>query len=493
MISKTSHKVFVSLIVTIFLGLWAASLAGWTPEVRISEPGTSWYPEIAAQGDTLHVVYTNVAGGDKISYVRSTDGGLTWSEHQVLSDTVGTQLASFPRIVVSDHDIMALWKNGFIEGMRRINIGYSVSHNGGRTWTEPDYIFYPNWEHILYFAASGSDSVINIIFNSNINQELRFYNVRSTDFGESWSDTLELFRSAESGLMDMATYEDIFHCVWYGNFNGSRPWETYFIRSIDGGINWSDNIPLVPIDNHSSRWPSISADNSGNLAFCWTDFRYSPSGWTGDLFIKYSFDSGENWTEETQITFLHEDGYPDVFWDTDTVHVVWERGGQRSIFYLRSTDGGLTWGDEQRLDNDPSRSYWPRVAASNGKVYAIWADRRYDPDNDIYRGIYFSRYEEDTESVEYISKSGQVDWIKAYPNPFNSVTTLTYSNLKGGEIEILNISGQLIRTFHIDTGKEGKIIWDATDAQGDKISSGIYFARARGLNNTITKKLVYLK
>jgi flagellar hook assembly protein FlgD len=83
--------------------------------------------------------------------------------------------------------------------------------------------------------------------------------------------------------------------------------------------------------------------------------------------------------------------------------------------------------------------------------------------------------------------------IKAFPNPFNSVTVLSYSNLKGGEIEIFNISGQLVRTFHIDTRKEGKIIWDATDAMGNKVSSGIYFARARTINNTQTIKLVYLK
>jgi flagellar hook assembly protein FlgD len=73
------------------------------------------------------------------------------------------------------------------------------------------------------------------------------------------------------------------------------------------------------------------------------------------------------------------------------------------------------------------------------------------------------------------------------------VTLLTYSNLEGGEIEIFNISGQLVRTFHIDTRKEGKIIWDATDAMGNKVSSGIYFARAKAINNAETIKLLYLK
>jgi len=337
------------------------------------------------------VVYTNVAGGHKISYIRSTDSGNTWSEHQILSDTINWDEPYLPKIFLRESNVIVIWRDTSIDGVFRRNIGFNISHNGGNTWIGPDYLFYANWEHILYFAAAGSNSVINIIFNSNIDQELRYYNIRSTNFGSSWSDTLELFRSSESGLMDMAAYNNTFHFVWYGNFEESDYWETYYIRSTDSGINWSENIPLVDIDNYSSRWPAISVDESGDIIFCWTDFKYSPNWWTADLFVKFSYDNGEIWTEESQITFSHEDAYPDIFWNSDTIQAVWERGSvtQRCVYYLRSTDGGLNWEDEQRLDNDPDDSYCPRVTASNRKIYVIWADDRHDPDNDIYRGIYF--------------------------------------------------------------------------------------------------------
>ncbi len=42
-------------------------------------------------------------------------------------------------------------------------------------------------------------------------------------------------------------------------------------------------------------------------------------------------------------------------------------------------------------------------------------------------------------------------------------------------------------------GKEGKVIWDATDATGNKVSSGIYFVRVRGATKSGTIKLVYLR
>jgi hypothetical protein len=36
-------------------------------------------------------------------------------------------------------------------------------------------------------------------------------------------------------------------------------------------------------------------------------------------------------------------------------------------------------------------------------------------------------------------------------------------------------------------------MWDARDALGNKVSSGVYFARARGANYNKAIKLLYLK
>ncbi|OQX91388.1 MAG: hypothetical protein B6D58_08365 [candidate division Zixibacteria bacterium 4484_95] len=108
--------------------------------------------------------------------------------------------------------------------------------------------------------------------------------------------------------------------------------------------------------------------------------------------------------------------------------------------------------------------------------------------------MYFTRWEGEVGVKEHDDTILTDDnSLEIYPNPFNSVTTLTYSNLKRDEIQIFNISGQLIRTLKVDSGKQGKIIWDATDAQGNKVSSGIYFARARIYNISKIVKLIYIK
>ena len=83
--------------------------------------------------------------------------------------------------------------------------------------------------------------------------------------------------------------------------------------------------------------------------------------------------------------------------------------------------------------------------------------------------------------------------ISAYPNPFNSATTISYSNLQDVEIRIFDIKGSLIKTLKPDNKSAGSIIWNADNNSGGKISSGVYFARAKGNNNSSTIKLIYLK
>ena len=286
----------------------------------------------------------------------------------------------------------------------------------------------------------------------------------------------------------MAAYNNTFHYVWYGSFDDTSFWETYYIRSTNSGNSWSDNVMLTTDDDHNSYWSCISTNEYGDAVLCWTDFKYSPSPFSGDVLVRYSYDNGNNWTDEEQITFDHLVEHSHIFWRADTIHAVWERAGNyyRDVFYLRSTDGGVNWGDQQRLDHDPADSYWPRVASSNGRVYVIWADNRYDPDNDIYKGVYFTRYEEDVGIDEEISLPTELEVLSAYPNPFNSTTIISCSNLRGGDIDIYDITGKLVRQIHSGGRSEGKVTWDATDAFGETVSSGIYFVRANLNNNTET-------
>jgi hypothetical protein len=111
--------------------------------------------------------------------------------------------------------------------------------------------------------------------------------------------------------------------------------------------------------------------------------------------VRYSLDSGDSWTEEDQLTFSHGVFANRVLWQGDSIHIAWEdwRYSQRDIFYMLSTDNGLTWGDEMRVEDNPESSGFPDIAVVGDNRHLVWYDRR----DDLGNGIYYSRWDQVSE------------------------------------------------------------------------------------------------
>ncbi len=487
------------ILIILFLALSAgATLAGWSEPVRISEHGGYQYPQMIANGDTLHIVYEDTRIYDKISYQRSTDGGLSWSSHQVISDRSDETL--FPRIISSGTRLMVLWKKA-LTGYYRYTISYSVSTNIGVTWSAPDVVINPGWPYALNFAASGGTGLnINVVACTNVSGSLVFYSIRSTNFGQTWLEPVEIFSANQSGLPDQAGIGDFVHFTWDGRFQNSGPWDIYYLRSTDAGITWSTSSLLSSLDNHGSDRPSICIDEFDQVHVAWVDGKYSPYMLTGDVVTRQSEDTGRTWEAERQVSLNHYAlGNNDIASIGDTIHVAWEDASSglahRSIYYTKSTDNGVTWDDPYWLDRTFDDSWTPVLATSNGRVYAAWGDGTYDPDTNSHWGLYFSRWDPDPSGIGNGNIENIPDKISlaAYPNPFNSNVTITYSNLEGGDIGIYDVQGKLVKILKTEAGKGGKIKWDAQDAMGNKVTSGIYFAKARTLSSSTAIKLIFLK
>ena len=84
-----------------------------------------------------------------------------------------------------------------------------------------------------------------------------------------------------------------------------------------------------------------------------------------------------------------------------------------------------------------------------------------------------------------------------YPNPFNPTTTIRFALPEASRVsvKIYNAAGQLVRTLangYYETGTHS-VQWDATDDNGVKTSSGIYFYRLQTKNFQQVKKMLLLK
>ena len=92
--------------------------------------------------------------------------------------------------------------------------------------------------------------------------------------------------------------------------------------------------------------------------------------------------------------------------------------------------------------------------------------------------------------------------LEYFPNPFNPSITIRFrlENLERGMIRIYNILGQEVRSYMLDkvTSVQG-IVWDARDAGGNQVSTGVYVIRceafATGQQSIVTEtsKVLYLK
>lgn len=163
----------------------------------------------------------------------------------------------------------------------------------------------------------------------------------------------------------------------------------FLLLSAGRGLLFAQWQPDVRLTNDTAN--SYSSFNnakwiasSGNtLHVVWSDFRNG----NYDIFYKRSTNNGANWSNETRIndsSFLAE--RPAVAVSGSYVHVAWmdERHGQRDeIYYKRSTDGGLSWGNDVRLTNDTNWSTFPSISCLDSSINVVWTDLR-DGNAEIY-------------------------------------------------------------------------------------------------------------
>lgn len=90
-----------------------------------------------------------------------------------------------------------------------------------------------------------------------------------------------------------------------------------------------------------------------------------------------------------------------------------------------------------------------------------------------------------------------VPTLSAYPNPFNPRVTLEFESPRSGpaRLEILDLAGRSVAVLDDGTWPAGRrsVVWEGRDARGQAVSSGIYFARLRAADRTLTRKLVLVR
>lgn len=85
-----------------------------------------------------------------------------------------------------------------------------------------------------------------------------------------------------------------------------------------------------------------------------------------------------------------------------------------------------------------------------------------------------------------------------YPNPFNPSTQISFDVPQGAEhvfLNVYNILGQNVNTLvnGVMNGGTYTVEWDANDAMGNPVASGIYFYELRSNSFTARKKMLLIR
>lgn len=257
-------------------------------------------------------------------------------------------------------------------------IYYKRSTNNGITWgsdtrltNDPGYSISPS------IAEFGTNiHVVWLDYRDNADGEI--YYKRSTNSGVTWTSDIRLttdtYRSEEPSLCVTGSY---LHLVYRDSRDGFPNGEIYYVRSTDNGITWEPEVRLSFESSHNSQYPSVAVSGT-TVHVIWDDWRDG----LPEIYYARSTDNGTSWDPETRLTNTSSNCYlPCVAVTGSMVHVVWgdSRWFQDEIYYKRSTNAGATWSTDIRLTNDPFGSFRPSVAVSDSFIHVVFYDTRDGP------------------------------------------------------------------------------------------------------------------
>ena len=326
--------------------------------VLVSHPGNVGPQEVTIcinPKDPLNVV----AGSNLNYYYYSTDGGYTWTEGQMSSSlgVWGDPVTVFD----AEGNLYYGHLSDPVDGDHIDRIVVQKSTDGGQTWNDGAGIGLnpPKDQDKEWLAADYTDSPYrNSIYvawtefdrygSPDPEDRTRILFSYSRDFSESWSDPVVVSDVTGNCLDSDETVEGAVPAVGpegqvYLSWSG--PLGIVFDKSLDGGLTFGDDIFVDPMPGGWDLYiPGIYRCNGMPVTAC--DISYSPH--RGNIYIMWS----------DQRNGIH---------DTD-------------VFFVKSADGGETWGPVVRVNDDPPGKQqffpWMTVDQTTGNIYVVFYDRR---------------------------------------------------------------------------------------------------------------------
>jgi hypothetical protein len=339
---------------------------------------------------------------------------------------------------------------------------YFYSNDAGYTWEEGQLVSFESgvWgDPVLLCDTAGAFYFFHLSDPPQGNWIDRIVCQKAETIGDEWSDGtymgLNGTKAQDKHWAAVDWKNNNIYVTWtqfdqYGNPDPELKSNIMFSRSFDGGMSWS---PALRINKISGD--CIDSDNTtegavpaigpeGQLYVAWA----GPAG----LVFDRSLDKGDTWLEDDIFVsdipggwdyaipgIYRANGLPVTTCDTSggpyngTIYINWsdQRNGtdDTDIWLVKSTDGGNTWSQPVRVNDDPPGKQqfftWLAIDQTNGYLYFVFYDRRNYDDNNT--DVYMARSTDGGETFTNF----QVSEEPFVPNPnifFGDYTNVTAHN-----------------------------------------------------------------
>ncbi len=387
-----------------FFVLWSFFISPWVfaqfDNIMISDVNQPNEPSISID---IYNTNTLFAATNLNNYYVSNDGGHTWNYHRLTSSygVYGDPALMFD----NNHNLLYFHLSNPVSGGNWIDrIVCQKSTNNGNTFNNGSYAglngnkvqdkpwpnidrsngnIYVTWTEFDHYDSNDANDKSRILFS------------KSTDNGNSWSTPVKINKidgdcndsdNTVEGAVPAVGPNGEIYVAWAG------PAGIRFNRSTDYGTTWL-NDPVF-IDAQPTGWdysiPGIFRSNGLPITLC--DLSRGP--YKGTIYV--------NWSDQRNGAN-----------DTD----IWLR---------KSTDGGNTWSDLIRVNNDaPGKQQflsWMTIDQTTGYLYCVFYDRRNHNDHktDVYLA-YSTNGGESFTNVK-ISASAFLPYSGAFFGDYTNIT-----------------------------------------------------------------------
>ncbi len=381
----------------------APAFVPFAPNVRVNSGGSGYNhqvePSMAINSAGRIFVgwkeaITATGGGQRVGFSYSTDGGATWAPNVLMPLAILAHQSDIWMTVTPSDRVFAT-RIEYQDTSSSGGISVSNTTDGvswGTTWFYDDAPNFADKESAAHDAAGNLYWVWNTDSNT---EELAF--ARSDDGGRTWTPKLLVNDQTATlgGIVQVAPSGAVYATWWNWNTN-----DIWFDRSIDGGRTWGTDIRVNRVQGtawQTANWviplPAMVVAPDGTIYISWQDHATG----NDDIVVARSTNGGTTWSDPVRV---NDDAGTARQWMPDLavdpwggLHVAWEDDrtpGYHNIYYANSTNGGVTFGPNVLVSTMPTPStyirpgdYFAIEAASDGTVDVVWTDGR-DADLNIY-------------------------------------------------------------------------------------------------------------